>query len=46
MRLRGVIACLYDKNAFLNCLRLTDFYPWRKASAIKEKKCKKKKKRK
>lgn len=24
MRLKGVIACLHDKNYFLNCLRFTD----------------------
>lgn len=34
MRLKGVIACLYDKNAFLNCLRFTDFF--NHGAAIKE----------
>lgn len=29
-RLKGVISCLHDKNAFLNCLRLRDFYLWKK----------------
>lgn len=34
-RLKGVIACPHDKNAFLNCLRFIDFYLWKKNSAIK-----------